>query len=192
MKISKAFIASAIALASCSSLNAQNPTPLQTQNAANQNLQKLDSTTSGPGIRASKLMGMKIQNSQKEGVGQIKDIVLDPTSTRIQYVAVTYGGFLGLGDKMFAVPMQAIKVQPDPDNSNRVVLVLDVTKEQMNGAQGFDEANWPNFSDEKWSGELHRRYKVEDRWGRGANRDGKVDINIGRGGIQVNADGKRN
>ncbi len=46
---------------------------------------------------------------------------------------VCYGGFLGLGDKMFAVPMQAIRVQADPDNRNHVVLVLDVTKEQMNG-----------------------------------------------------------
>ena len=135
--------------------------------------------------------GMNIQNSKKESVGQIKDIVVDPMTTRIQYVAVTYGGFLGLGDKMFAVPMQAIKVQQDPDNRDRVVLVLDVTKEQMNGAQGFDEANWPNFADEKFSGELHRRYRVEDRWNNRASRDGKVDVNIGRDDVEVNVDGKK-
>ena len=79
----------------------------------------------------------------------------------------------------------------DPDNRDRVVLVLDVTKEQMNGAQGFDESNWPNFSDEKFSGELHRRYRIEDRWNNGASRDGKVDVNIGRDGVRVNVDGAK-
>lgn len=185
MKISKTGIAMSLAIAYASPLYAQNPVSPQPPNSAVQNLHKLDSTTSGTGMRASKLMGMKIQNSRKENVGQIKDIVLDPVSTRIQYVAVTYGGFLGLGDKMFAVPMQAIRVQADPDNRNHVVLVLDVTKEQMNGAQGFDEANWPNFSDPNFAGEIHRRYKIEDRW----NHDGKVDVNVGRDGVKVNVDG---
>jgi sporulation protein YlmC with PRC-barrel domain len=189
MKISKTWIALAVALACSNTLCAQNAVPAATQNSASQNLHKLDSTTTGPGIRASKLMGMKIQNSQKVSVGQIKDIVVDPRSARIEYVAVTYGGFLGLGDKMFAVPMQAIKVQQDPDNRDRVVLVLDVTKEQMDGAQGFDESNWPNFSDEKFSGELNRRYRLEDRRSVEVQRDGKVDVNVGRDGVKVNVDG---
>ena len=129
-------------------------------------------------------MGMKIQNSQKENVGQIKDFVIDPKSTRVQYVAVTYGGFLGLGDKMFAVPMHAIKVQQDPDHHDRVVLVLDVTKEQMNGAQGFDENSWPSFSDSNFSNELHRRYKVEDHWNTNGIHEGKIDPTFDRNGLE--------
>ena len=186
MKISNHWIAMTIAITCSSSLFAQSPALTQPPKTAEQNLHKLDSTTTVPGIRASKRIGMKIQNSHKDSVGQIKDIVVDPMSTRIQYVAVTYGGFLGLGDKLFAVPMQAIKVQQDPDNHDRVVLVLDVTKEQMNGAEGFDESNWPNFADAKFSTELHRRYKIEDHWNLG--RDGKVDVNVRRDGVKVNVD----
>lgn len=179
----------------CTAVSAQESKPTeralpQSPNAVSQNLNKLDSKTSGPGIRASKLIGMKIQNSQKESVGQIKDIVLDPATTRIQYVAVTYGGFLGLGDKLFAVPMQAIHVQQDPDHQGHVLLVMDVTKEQMNGAKGFDESNWPNFSDANFAGELHRRYKTEDRWNSGANLDGKVDVKVARDGVKVIVDKK--
>jgi sporulation protein YlmC with PRC-barrel domain len=179
----------------CTAVSAQESKPTerasqQSPNTASQNLNKLDSKTSGPGIRASKLMGMKIQNSQKENVGQIKDIVLDPATTRIQYVAVTYGGFLGLGDKLFAVPMQAIHVQQDPDHQGHVLLVMDVTKEQMNGANGFDESNWPNFSDRNFAGELHRRYKTEDHWNSGANHDGKVDVKVARDGVKVIVDKK--
>ncbi len=151
---------------------------------------KIDGTSSGAGVRASKLIGMNIQNSQKESVGQIKDIVLDPTSMRIQYVAVTYGGFLGMGNKLFAVPMQAIKVTTDPDYRDNVVLVLDVTKEQMNGAQGFDEDHWPNFSDTNFTGDLYRRYKVEDRWNHSSNRDGKLDIDVDRNGVRIQVDEK--
>ena len=188
MKISNHWIAMSIAIACSSTLSAQTPALAQPPKTAEQNLHKLDSTTTGPGIRASKLIGMKIQNSHKDSVGQIKDIVVDPMSTRIQYVAVTYGGFLGLGDKLFAVPMQAIKVQQDPDNHDRVVLVLDVTKEQMNGAEGFDESNWPNFADAKFATELHRRYKIEDHWNLGTSRDGNVDVNVRRDGVKVNVD----
>jgi len=164
--------------------------PVKTANAS-QASSKLDARTTGLSVRASKLMGMKIQNSRKESVGQIKDLVIDPSTTRVQYVAVTYGGFLGLGDKLFAVPMAAIKVQTDPDNVDRVVLVLDVTKEQMNGDQGFDEQHWPNFSDSKFTGDLFRRYGVEDRWHHESNRDGKVDVNVGRDGVDVKVDGKK-
>lgn len=128
-----------------------------------------------------------VQNSAQENVGQIKDVVIDPASTRVQYVAVTYGGFLGLGGKLFAVPMQAIKVTQDPNNRDRVVLVLDVTKEQMNGAKGFDKANWPNFSDANFAIELHHRYKTEDLWNRSssnANQADKNRVNITVDGIK--------
>lgn len=68
----------------------------------------IDSKTSGHSVRASKLIGMNIENSKEENVGEINDIVLDSKSGKIQYLAVTYGGFLGLGNKMFAVPFEAI------------------------------------------------------------------------------------
>jgi len=192
MNISKNWLAAAMLLGFASPLMAQKTAATQTPNSDAQNLQKLDSTTTGPGIRVSKLIGMKIQNSRKENVGQIKDIVVDPASTRIQYVAVTYGGFLGLGDKLFAVPMRAIQVQQDLDSRDRVVLVLDVTKEQMNGAQGFDEANWPNFADKTFSTELYRRYKLEDYWNRDvARNDGGIDVNAGRDSVKINVDGDK-
>lgn len=156
--LKRKLFASLIAIASMNSiLDAQEPgasTPFVVA------AKKLDSTSSGVGVRASKLIGMKIQNSQKENVGQIKDIVVDPISTRIQYVAVTYGGFLGLGDKLFAVPMHAIKVQVNPDHKDKVILVMDVSKEQMKDAKGFDEEHWPDFSDANFVNDIHHRYGV--------------------------------
>lgn len=153
-------------------------------------LSQLDSKTEGICIRASKLMGMKIQNSKGESVGQINDLVVNPSTQRIQYVAVTYGGFLGMGDKLFAVPMHAIQVKSDPDHKGHVLLVLDVTKEQMKGAEGFDEAHWPDFSNDAFAGEIHSRYGVLEHWNRDRVRDGKVEVRVDRSGVAVNTDAK--
>lgn len=84
MRTSKTWLAAALAALCVSPLMAQNSDTEQAPNTAAQNLQKLDSTTSGFGLRISKLMGLKLQNSARENVGQIKDVVIDPVSTRVQ------------------------------------------------------------------------------------------------------------
>jgi sporulation protein YlmC with PRC-barrel domain len=188
MNVSKIWLTLAIVAVSFGPLRAQGPTASQATSSVNENLHKLDSTTSGHSIRVSKLIGLKIYNSGKQHVGQIKDIVVNPTSARVQYVAVSYGGFLGLGDNLFAVPIQAMQIKQDPDNMDNVLLILDVTKEQMNGAKGFDETNWPNFSDGTFVAELHRRYRIEDRWNHVLNRDGLVDVEVDSNGVKVNVD----
>ncbi|EMI46834.1 PRC-barrel domain-containing protein [Rhodopirellula sp. SWK7] len=142
---------------------------------------RLDAKTRGTAIRVSQLMGLNIQNSQGESVGEINDIVLDSRTGKVRYAAVTYGGFLGVGNKMFAVPFEAFKVQVDPDeagdddiDSDDYVMVLDVTQQQLEGQQGFDEDNWPNMADRRWAAELNERYNVnQDR--DATNRGNRVD-----------------
>ncbi|TWU46527.1 PRC-barrel domain-containing protein [Rubripirellula reticaptiva] len=129
---------------------------------------QLDDVTSGANIRVSQLMGYNIQNAQGESVGEIKDIVMDSRTGKVNYVAVTYGGFLGVGNKMFAVPFDAFKVQVGPDevgdddiDADDYVLVLNVTQQQLEGQQGFDEDNWPNMADKQWAADLDKRYGVK-------------------------------
>ncbi|PAY18857.1 photosystem reaction center subunit H [Rhodopirellula sp. SM50] len=127
----------------------------------------LDEKTRGANIRVSQLMGYNIQNSQGESVGEIKDIVIDSRTGKVKYAAVTYGGFIGLGNKLFAVPFEAFKVQVDPDeigdddvDADDYVLVLNVTQQQLEGQEGFDEDNWPDMADRQWARELDKRYGV--------------------------------
>jgi len=140
---------------------------------------EIDDKTRGANIRASQLTGYNIQNSQGESVGEVYDIVLDANSGKVRYVAVTYGGFLGLGDKLFAVPFEAFTCKVDPDNPDNHILVLDVTQQQLDGAEGFDQDHWPNFGDPQYTNELDTRYRVDrtlrDR--RGAAVDVDVDGN---------------
>src|SRR3954467_13755835 len=127
---------------------------------------KLDRRTSGSNVRASQLVGANIQNDNGESVGEINDLVIDGSSGRVRYAAVTYGGFLGMGSKLFAVPFDAFHVKKKSNNSNDYVLVLNVTKQQLEGARGFDKDNWPDFADRSMTRELDQRYNVD----RTANR----------------------
>ena len=121
---------------------------------------RLDGKTNTSLIRASTLIGYSLVNSRQESVGSIHDIVLDGQTGEVHYIVVTYGGLLGFGNKLFAVPYAALKYQPKPDDGRKHQLILDVTKEQMEGAEGFDEDRWPDFYDEKFRADLKKRYRV--------------------------------
>jgi sporulation protein YlmC with PRC-barrel domain len=142
-----------------------------------------DQKTSATTIRVSQLMGMDIVNSRGQDVGEVHDVVLDGETGRLRYLAVTYGGFLGFGDKLFAVPYEAFRYQVDPDDGDEYVFVLDVTQQQMEGAQGFDQDNWPNFADKTFTADLDRRYRIERRDSEGRRRG--VDVRVNRSGVDV-------
>ncbi len=145
-----------------------------------------DNKTQGVNIRASQLTGMNIQNPQGESVGEVNDLVIDANTGRVRYAAVTYGGFLGIGNKLFAVPFEAFKFKRSADDASDVVLVLDVTPAQLEGSVGFDENNWPDFADKQYTAEIYKRYKVE-RIKRGDRRN-RVDVDVKRDGVDVDVD----
>jgi len=155
-------IALSVAVITASVIVAQDSTS-KPSDTSRSNVGKLDPKTAGANIRASQLIGMNIQNSAGESLGTVNDLVVDGNTGKVRYAAVTYGGFLGIGNKMFAVPFEAFKCRENPKNKDYHILVLDVTKKQMEGAMGFDEAHWPNFADQKFTSELYKRYGVEYR-----------------------------
>lgn len=174
-KVNILAFASLVLISASSPILAQITTPQQTaelqerEGAVTKDAGVLDDTTPGTNLRVSKLIGMNIQNPQGENVGSIHDVVLDTRTGKISYAAVTYGGFLGFGNKLFAVPFEAFKVQADVSSSARTtrvsteddyVLVLNVTQEQLEGQQGFDEEHWPNFADKQWISQLDRIYNI--------------------------------
>lgn len=89
--------------------------------------------------RASKIIGTAVKDTKSDNLGDIKELVLNPESGQIVYAVVSYGGVLGLGDKLFAVPWKALHWAADKEN-----YVLDVDKETLKKAPGFDKAHWPD------------------------------------------------
>jgi sporulation protein YlmC with PRC-barrel domain len=58
-------------------------------------------------LSASTLEGDKVTNAEGENLGEVKELMIDLESGRVAYAVLEFGGFLGLGDKLFAVPWEA-------------------------------------------------------------------------------------
>ncbi len=122
---------------------------------------KVKKTESDAVLRAKDIVGMNVRNAQGEKLGDVKDLMVDfEHPARIRYAALDYGGFLGIGDKLFAVPWQSMKLRHDADNNQRMFLELDADKDSLKNAPGFDKDHWPNFADNHWADEVHKHYRV--------------------------------
>jgi sporulation protein YlmC with PRC-barrel domain len=111
-------------------------------------------------IRGNTFIGADVQNPQGQNLGDIKDVVMDRGSGRIVYAVVSFGGFLGMGEKLFAVPWGAFS-QPKADKET---FVLDIDKERLKNAPGFDAHNWPQMASREWVTSLYSYYNVPPYW----------------------------
>ena len=97
--------------------------------------------------RAKDLIGAKVINHDRTRLGTIQDIVLTPQRDAISYVALSYGGFMGAGGKLFAVPWSAFEVRPQEQGK---VVILNVNESYLKTAKGFDKEHWPMVADQSW------------------------------------------
>jgi PRC-barrel domain len=98
----------------------------------------------GHALKASELIGLGVHANNNEEKGKIKDLMISP-SGQVEYAAVSFGGFLGIGDKLFAVPLDALQIEwkdNKPDHAR-----CDITEETIKQRQGFDNNNWPERAD---------------------------------------------
>src|SRR5688500_11314524 len=110
----------------------------------------------GPGPRlmgADTLMGEDVYSTKDEDLGDIKEIMLDMNNGKIAYAVLSFGGFLGMGDKLFAVPWNALTL--DTENKR---FILDVEKDRLDSAPGFDKDDWPDMADPSWQNTIHSYY----------------------------------
>jgi sporulation protein YlmC with PRC-barrel domain len=105
--------------------------------------------------RASELIGMKVYNTADEELGRIEDLVMDADEGRVRYAALSFGGFLGIGDKLFAVPMHALNIRRVDDKPR---FVLNVDKDRLENAPGFNTDAWPDFANPDWGAEVDAYY----------------------------------
>lgn len=117
------------------------------------------STAQGPGPRlmgADTLIGNNVCNERGDALGEIKEIMLDVQAGRVSYAVMSFGGFLGMGKKLFAVPWQALKL----DTINKC-FILDVDKDRLEDAPGFDPDHWPDMADQAWVEEVEAYYRPD-------------------------------
>ena len=110
-------------------------------------------------LSATTVIGDKVVNPQGESLGKIEEVMLDVHDDRIAYAVMSFGGFLGLGDKLFAVPWAALKL--DAENHQ---FILDESKERLQNAPGFDKNNWPDMADRRFATQMYDYYATPKYW----------------------------
>jgi len=126
-------------------------------------------------LSASTLAGDSVRNSAGEDLGTVDEIMIDIPSGRVAYAVLSFGGVLGMGNKLFAVPWSALEVDEDEK-----CFILDVDEKTLEGAPGFDKDNWPDMADPDWGAEIFGHYGVTPYW---EDKESMMLSGPGRGGL---------
>jgi sporulation protein YlmC with PRC-barrel domain len=121
-----------------------------------------NANSAGPGphlMGASTLNGDRVLSAEGDEVGKIKDIMLDVQSGRIAYAVMSSGGVLGIGDKLLAIPWNALTL-----DAEHKCFVLALPAERVKNAPGFDRRHWPSMADRSWATAVHEYYGREPYW----------------------------
>lgn len=110
-------------------------------------------------LSATTITGDTVRNANGDDLGKIHEIVIDLDRGRVAYAVLASGGFLGMGDKFFAIPWDRLRV----DLENKEV-VLDIDEDLLKNAPGFDKDNWPDTSDSAWVADIYRYYDSTPYW----------------------------
>ena len=116
----------------------------------------------GDPLKGSDVVGMTVRNHENEDLGTINDGVIDEQSGRVRYAALSFGGWWGIGGKLFAVPWQAMTMRQDDDD---LYLVLNKSKQELENAPGFDDDNWPQTANKSFQQEVDTFYGTRRREG---------------------------
>ena len=110
-------------------------------------------------LAADTVTGNKVVNPQQEDLGKIEHLMIDLDRGRIAYAVLSFGGFLGMCDKLFAIPWSALALDTVEKR-----FILNADKELLKRAPGFDKDHWPNMADQTWGAKVFTYYGAKPYW----------------------------
>ncbi len=112
-------------------------------------------------MSAGTLTGDRVRNSAGEDLGKIEELMLDVSNGRVAYAVLSFGGFLGMVSKLFAIPWEALTL-----NEREHEFILNVDKDRLERAPGFDKDNWPDMADPEFGRQVYGYYGYQPYWER--------------------------
>lgn len=129
------------------------------------------STAQTHAMRASEIIGAKVESPGGENLGSIHDMVVDLQNQEVRYVVLSHGGILGIGSKLFAYPLSMVETKSGEEDR----LVINADKERLENAPGFEKNQWPDFADSTYTGRIDQYYGAS-----GERRGGETPANTVR------------
>ena len=112
-----------------------------------------------PVLSSDSISGNTVKNHRGDDLGSVKELMIDTETGDVAYAVLDFGGFLGMGNKYFAVPWKSLTI----DTENKC-FKLPVEEETLKQAEGFDKDNWPNFADRTFGERIHKTYNATPYW----------------------------
>jgi sporulation protein YlmC with PRC-barrel domain len=104
-------------------------------------------------VKASEVTGVEVHNLTGEELGKINEVVINKASGKVSYLVLDFGGVLGFGNKFFAIPWNMFTYNEESD-----CFMLNLAKERLKDAPGFDKDRWPNFTSPDVSTSIEQFY----------------------------------
>lgn len=112
-------------------------------------------------LPAQEIKDMSIMNLEGEDLGKVEEFFIDLEYGRVAYALVSFGGFLGMGGKVHAIPWQAFSWSPQGTK-----LVLNIDKQSLKDSPGFDRLNYQELSDRQWVAGVFKYFGQMPYWER--------------------------
>jgi sporulation protein YlmC with PRC-barrel domain len=121
----------------------------------------LDDTTNPSGrlIAARQVQGTTVYNTGLEKLGSVEDLMVDKATGRIVYAVLSFGGFLGIGDRYFPLPWEKLAYNIEIGG-----YVVDVDRDVLEGAPSYTDEATAGWDDEAWRRGVHSYYGVHPFW----------------------------
>jgi hypothetical protein len=110
-------------------------------------------------ISTEKVAGTEVYNTAGDHLGEIHEVMLDKKSGRVAYAVMSFGGFLGMGNRYHPLPWNTLKY-----DTRQGGYVVGMTKQQLEGAPTFAENETPAWGDREYEKRLHDYYGTPPYW----------------------------
>lgn len=107
-------------------------------------------------LSATSLTGDKVTNAKGEDLGKVEEVMIHLDSGRVAYAVLSFGAGFFKSDKLFAIPWGSLAV----DEKNKQ-LILNVTREMLETAEGFDKDHWPDMADPAFMKKTYSHYGIK-------------------------------
>ena len=104
-------------------------------------------------VSTEDIVGVEVRNLEGEKLGKVETLMIDKLHGKVAYVVLSFGGFLGMGDKLFAMPWSMFSY-----DRKKECFTIAIDKETLKKSPGFDKDSWPDMSSPTWSSAIHNYY----------------------------------
>lgn len=106
-------------------------------------------------IAADKVKGTEVYNASDENLGTVEEVMIDKRSGKVAYAVMSFGGFLGIGEKYHPLPWGMLQYDPEQDGYR-----VSLSREQLEGAPTYSRGETVDYTDKAWNTRVHDYYNV--------------------------------